>query len=359
MNLKELAQTLGLSQTTVSRALNGYEDVAAKTRERVAKAAKEHNYRPNRRARALATGRSRRVAIVTGAGDRRGLNDPIFCAFLSGATDALERQNFDWIIRQSNASPGESQIAQLLNDDSLEGAILTAPSRKDLFFAETAKSTFPVVVRGRFYGRASTVSGVDFDHRLAMQSAITSLIECGHRHIALIAGERDCFLKQAQTTAYLSAMETSGLQASPGLMHFGPHTQQFGISAVDALSQRNPSPTALVIGCSIIAAGVSAGLVRLKSDAKNDMRYLFYDEGLFWLNAGTCADHFASLSTPAAMLGQEAARRLIQQISAPDTVPDVRLLAPSLVLNEALVSKKRSSQATTRCAESSRQAILP
>ena len=46
MNLKELAQTLGLSQTTVSRALNGYPEVSKATRERVQEAARRHNYRP-------------------------------------------------------------------------------------------------------------------------------------------------------------------------------------------------------------------------------------------------------------------------------------------------------------------------
>ena len=54
MNLKELAQKLGLSPTTVSRALNGYPEVNEATRERVMAAAKEHNYHPNARAIRLA-----------------------------------------------------------------------------------------------------------------------------------------------------------------------------------------------------------------------------------------------------------------------------------------------------------------
>ena len=56
MNLKELSRFLGLSQTTVSRALNGFPEVSEQTRLRVAEAAQRHNYRPNARARGLATG---------------------------------------------------------------------------------------------------------------------------------------------------------------------------------------------------------------------------------------------------------------------------------------------------------------
>ena len=64
MNLKRLAQELGLSQTTVSRALNGYPEVSEATRQRVADAAERLGYRPNASARRLATGRVGAVGIV-------------------------------------------------------------------------------------------------------------------------------------------------------------------------------------------------------------------------------------------------------------------------------------------------------
>lgn len=57
ITLKELSLLLGLSQTTVSRALNGYPEVSEATRLRVVKAAQDHQYSPNPRARSLATGR--------------------------------------------------------------------------------------------------------------------------------------------------------------------------------------------------------------------------------------------------------------------------------------------------------------
>ena len=64
MNLKMLAAHLGLSQTTVSRALNGYPEVAEATRRKVLEAAQAHNYRPNARAKSLATGRSMAIGHV-------------------------------------------------------------------------------------------------------------------------------------------------------------------------------------------------------------------------------------------------------------------------------------------------------
>ena len=64
MNLKSLARNLGISKTTVSRALNGYPEVNVLTRERVLAAAKEAGYEPNPMARSLAVGRTNEFGII-------------------------------------------------------------------------------------------------------------------------------------------------------------------------------------------------------------------------------------------------------------------------------------------------------
>ncbi|MDR5667707.1 LacI family transcriptional regulator, partial [Burkholderia cenocepacia] len=88
VNLKALSDALGLSRTTVSRALNGYDDVSEATRERVAKAAREMGYVADPTARRLATGRADMIGIVYpfGAGD---LGDPRFGEVVAGLTERL------------------------------------------------------------------------------------------------------------------------------------------------------------------------------------------------------------------------------------------------------------------------------
>ena len=82
MNLKELSLKLGLSPTTVSRALNGYPEVNEVTRERIVAAATRHNYRPNTRAIRLATGRAMAVGHVLPADHLRNeIDEPGLCRF--------------------------------------------------------------------------------------------------------------------------------------------------------------------------------------------------------------------------------------------------------------------------------------
>ena len=83
MNLKELATNLGLSPTTVSRALNGYPEVNEATRERVVAAAKRHNYLPNTRAIRLATGRAMAVGHVIPISTKHEIVNPVFADFIA------------------------------------------------------------------------------------------------------------------------------------------------------------------------------------------------------------------------------------------------------------------------------------
>ena len=98
MNLKELASKLGLSPTTVSRALNGYPEVNEATRERVMAAAKRHNYHPNTRAIRLATGRAMAVGHVIPVATRHEIVNPVFADFIAGAGETYSRNDYDMVL---------------------------------------------------------------------------------------------------------------------------------------------------------------------------------------------------------------------------------------------------------------------
>ena len=94
MNLRELSEILGLSQTTVSRALNGYPEVAEETRRRVQEAAVAHNYHPNIRARSLAIGRSMTIGHVIPVSKKHEMVNPIFSDFVAGAGETYSAAGY-------------------------------------------------------------------------------------------------------------------------------------------------------------------------------------------------------------------------------------------------------------------------
>ena len=111
VKLDELAAHLGLSKSTVSRALNDYPDISEVTRNRVKAAARKLGYRPLSHAQAIRTGQVRAIAMVLNS-DEPDQHNPFLQDFLAGACEAAS--NLDWTMTISTAT-SERDTLKVLN----------------------------------------------------------------------------------------------------------------------------------------------------------------------------------------------------------------------------------------------------
>ncbi|NNC01050.1 LacI family DNA-binding transcriptional regulator, partial [Corallococcus exiguus] len=114
-NLKQLAQSLGLSITTVSRALDGYSDVAETTRERVQLAAKKMNYRPNPAARSLRRRKAETVAVTLPC-EPGHFGPPVFLDMLASCGQRLAQEGLDLMLVPTMSHQGEMETYRRLVD---------------------------------------------------------------------------------------------------------------------------------------------------------------------------------------------------------------------------------------------------
>ena len=131
MNLKELSETLGLSQTTVSRALNGYPEVNEDTRRRVVQAAERYNYKPNTRAKSLATGRSMAIGHVIPISTKHEMVNPIFADFIAGAGETYSNSGYDMLLSVVNDEDEEKAYREMAMKGSVDGIIVHGPREND------------------------------------------------------------------------------------------------------------------------------------------------------------------------------------------------------------------------------------
>ena len=131
MNLKDLAASLGLSQTTVSRALNGYPEVSEATRKRVAEAARRHGYRPDSRARSLATGKAMAVGLVLPMTAKQEIVNPVFADFVAGACETLASRGYDIVMSLANDEEQTTVYRSMLAKGRVDGMIMQAPLTGD------------------------------------------------------------------------------------------------------------------------------------------------------------------------------------------------------------------------------------
>ncbi|WP_026784260.1 substrate-binding domain-containing protein [Pleomorphomonas koreensis] len=276
MNLKELAAELHLSQTTVSRALNGYPEVSEKTRQIVLAAAQRFGYRPSPAARRLATGRAHALGVVFNA-ERNALMDPLFVEYLAGVAETSAKQGFDILISPSTPHDEIATYSRLASDGTVDVVILSAPLCVDPRIALLSELKFPFVVHGRPPIPAG-ISYLDIDNFGAFQQATSFLIQLGHRRVMLINGEEQFTFVEDRSRGAATAFAAAGLPATLLDEHFMPMTAENAYRIARPALEADARPTAILCGSILVALGVLRAAAELGLDVPRDLSIVAHDD---------------------------------------------------------------------------------
>ncbi|WP_081060522.1 substrate-binding domain-containing protein [Burkholderia territorii] len=275
VNLKALSDALGLSRTTVSRALNGYDDVSEATRERVMKAARELGYVADPTARRLATGRADAIGIVYsfGAGD---LGDPRFGEVVAGITERLGERNLDFIIAAARPNAELDTYRRLVDGRLVDGLIVARTLVDDPRIAYLRSNAFPYVAYGRTQA-ADPYAWFDFDNEAGARDAVRRLIGFGHRRIAMISAPLSLNFAMQRRAGYLAALREAGIDADPALLVECAFTRDGGHEAAQTLLALAERPTALLVDNNISGGGAFRALADSGLRLGRDMSLIVYD----------------------------------------------------------------------------------
>lgn len=319
MNLKELALELGLSQTTVSRALNGYPEVNEATRQRVVAAAQKFDYHPNVRAKALATGRTMAIAHIIPMGSEHEIVNPVFADFIAGAGEIYAEHGYVTHLSIVREDQEEQVYKDLVARGTVDGVIVHAPKILDARIALLNRIGLPFVVHGRSSGAEAPYNWVDVNNRRAFERATKFLLDLGHRRIALINGLETMDFAARRRKGYVSGLEKGQITADPNLMRSGEMTEQHGyLMARDLLTQDNP-PTALLVASIIIAFGARRAMDDLGLKVGRDVSIIAHDDDLSYFRNGTDVPIFTALRSSVREAGRRSATMLMKSIKSPGT----------------------------------------
>lgn len=254
-SLKALAQRLGLSITTVSRALDNYPDVAPATRERVQLAAREANYRPHSAARRLRRGIGETVAFVMPAQPGH-FHEPVFAELLAAIGERLAAEHHDLILLA--ARPGLEEMAtyrRLVETGRADAFVVVRTRRHDERVAYLEAKGVPFVCHGRTEAKKA-YAFVDGDGEAGFRALTQRLIGLGHRRIAHLSAPSYLTFATLRAAGWRRAMAEAGLDATvPDLLAEGEPTEADGHRlAAQFLAAAQP-PTALVCATDRMAIG--------------------------------------------------------------------------------------------------------
>ncbi|WP_170341820.1 LacI family DNA-binding transcriptional regulator [Ruegeria arenilitoris] len=332
MNLKQLSQILGLSQTTVSRALNGYPEVNEETRMRVQAAAAKHGYRPNARAKGLATGRSMVIGHVIPISSRHEMVNPIFGDFVAGAVKKYAEHGYDMMFTNADDTSIEDAYRSLFQRGAVDGVVLQGPKVNEPRIEVLTRMQVPFIVHGRSTSVSVPYDWIDVNNKSSFLRATRFLIDLGHRRIALINGLEDMDFAQRRRDGYLEALKQAGLSPDPALMRSAEMTEVYGHHETRDMLRLDDPPTAILTSSMISAIGVRRALDEAGLKMGRDVSVIAHDDDLSYLKNGQDVPIFTATRSSVRHAGELAAEMLIERIRAPHDPAKTRLLEAELVV---------------------------
>lgn len=335
MNLKELSTILGLSQTTVSRALNGFPEVSEATRQTVLRAAQKHNYSPNMRAKSLATGRAGAIGHVINTASRHEVVNPIFGDFIAGAGEIYAANTYEMVLSIVEDANEHQVYRNYKTRGTVDGVILHGPKMNDARVALLRDIGLPFVVHGRASGLDQPYSWLDVNNRHAFLRATQFLIDLGHRRIALINGLEDMDFAHRRRAGYEGGLAARGIPPDPKLMRSDEMTETYGFTAArEMLDQRDP-PSAFLVSSIISALGVRRAIEDRGLRMGRDVSVVTHDDELSYLSNGDGVPIFTATRSSVRDAGRLLSQMLLDQIDAPDAPPVHRLLEAELTIGRS------------------------
>lgn len=244
--IRDVAKALNLSITTVSRALDGYDDVAAETRQRVISAAQEMGYTPNRAARQLRRQRTDTIGYILPTAEG-GFADPFASAFIAGLGDEAAAHNYDLLV--STAAPNSPQEQALyrhwVQGGKVDGIIINHTRLNDWRLDFLTESGMRYVTLDRSPTQTHFI-GIEVDAQSGYADLIGHLVMQGHSRIAYIGGPAMLKMEHDRQNAYQNALRAHGITPQAELITHANLTTEGGYQAAMRLLNLHLPPTAIV-----------------------------------------------------------------------------------------------------------------
>jgi LacI family transcriptional regulator len=228
VTLRDLATRLGLSTTTISRAMAGYGDVAESTRQRVLQAAEEMAYVPDVTARRLRKGRTDTIGYIIPTSDPH-LSDPFFGELLAGIGNEATRHSFDLLVTTCSPDTPEERAAYRRNAGGrlVDGLLVVRTRVEDRRIAYLADINFPFVAFGRTNLEA-LLPYVDVDGFRGLKLVTQHLIDLGHQRLAFISAPESLMFCVYRRAGLDATLERNGLSVQPEFCIVSDLTQRGG-----------------------------------------------------------------------------------------------------------------------------------
>jgi LacI family transcriptional regulator len=310
-SLRDLASSLGLSITTVSRALDGYPDVSEATRARVRAAADSAAYRPNAAARRLRRGATDIVTLILPT-EPGHFDEPLYIQMLAPIGDCLARAGYDLTLIAATPGADETKMYRRIVEERRADALIVVRTRhQDPRVQYLAAREFPFVTLGRTEC-ARPYAHVDGDGEAGFRLTTERLQALGHRRVTHLAAPSAFTFSGLRSRGYAAAMAAAGLQLR---VIEDLASEEGGYRAAKLALSATPRPTALLCATDRMAIGALRAAREMKLSVPGDLSVIGHDN----LPATAFSDPpLSTMELPIEETGERLAEMVLARLGGAD-----------------------------------------
>jgi LacI family transcriptional regulator len=328
----DVAQTAGVSKTTVSRYLNKSIELPATTIARIDAAIAKHDYRPNLLARRLSTGKTEAIGLVIPE-----IREPFFAELASAVEDEADRHGYTIFI-SSTRSDREREIASLnrLRDHHVDGLILLTNTPDDGSLAKVIGRRRNVVLLDEDIPNVS-VPKVFVENEQGAYRATRHLIDRGHRVIGYLGGPLGLLSSEERYAGFQRAMGEAGLSTAEGHVRRGSFSPDFARLAVLDILRTVAPPTAIFASSDYLALGAVAGFRQAGVDVPRKMSLISFDDTPV---GALLTPALTAIRQPIEALGRAGFQALYAQLNR-KSAPRLTRLPVELIERESVATPRK------------------
>ena len=335
--MSEIAESVGVSQSTVSRVLNGSPSrvpIAAATKLRVEEAARRMGYRPNPLARGLRGAGTALLGLIV-----REISDPFFARAIEVIAAEVRRKGYNLVLGHARSSGEEAlALAGVLEVRHCDGIILLGDLRYvPEVWTELIEGAVPVVALCEG-PRSPGIPTVNADNRLGMDMGLDYLYGLGHRRIGYIdAGWIGDVAERRQ--AFIDFLAQHQLVADEGYHQQAENEIQAGRKAFERLLLLPDPPTAIVCATDQVAVGALAAAVRAGVNVPEEMSVIGFDDIPF---AQFTVPTLTTVHQPLEEMARLAVKEVLDIIGGKKIAgAEVRYVPPVLIVRDSCASPRK------------------
>ncbi|GAA1870268.1 LacI family DNA-binding transcriptional regulator [Paeniglutamicibacter psychrophenolicus] len=326
-SMRDVAQLAGVSAQTVSRVLSDHPNVQPETRQAVREAARSLGYRRNATARALVTGRSNMLGVITLSSSSYSRMTLIVGIEREAAARGYSVTFVS--ITDLSARSLEEGLSRLVAQ-GVDGIITAVPLQGSSAEVESLLNEVPSVAIDSPLPAGQQV--VAFDQVHAARLAVEHLIERGHTNIWHVAGPKDWVESDARITGWRDALESAGLQVPPEI--YGDWSAASGYRAGLILG-RMPDVTAVFVASDEMAFGLIKAVTELGRAVPRDISVVGIDDIEL---APYCTPPLTTVRQPLEEIGRHAVQQLDSELGEhEESEPrnQTRFITPELIVRSS------------------------